>query len=144
MYWGDWRLDLSEIIFPATLNQANKSELKIFSSEGLKFHEKSIPFDAVCRPYGGERAINRMQSYENRDCLLRSLKTAKGLPPFGYQFNKVNGVLFLFFGKNEGITVPNNEISSILDAFENLTRADDREKTFDGDYPFDFFYVNKN
>ena len=165
---GDWRVALSEIIFPAKINQVNKSALKIFSSEGLKFYEKSIPFDAVSRPYGGERAIIVTGSYENRDHLLRSLKTATGLPHFDFQFNKINGVLFLFFGKNEGITFPDNEIPSILgfngihggsgyhigykmlDTFENLTMADDEEKTFVGDYHFDlsagkqliFIYVN--
>ena len=54
---GDWRVALREIIFPAKINQVTKSDLKIFSSEGLKFYEKSIPFDAVSRPYGGERLL---------------------------------------------------------------------------------------
>ena len=94
---GDWRVALKAIIFPAKINQVNKSDLKIFSSEGLKFYEKSIPFDAVSRPYGGERAIIGIGFYENRDHLLRSLKTATGLPLFDFQFNKINGVLFLFF-----------------------------------------------
>ena len=111
---GDWRVALSEIIFPAKINQGNKSDLKIFSSEGLKFYEKSIPFDAVSRHYGGERAIIGIGSYENRDHLLRSLKTASGLPQFDYQFNKINGVLFLFFGTNEGITFPDNKNPSRL------------------------------
>ena len=164
---GEWRVALSEIIFPAKINQVNKSDLKIFSSEGLKFYEKSIPFDAVSRQYGGERAIIGTGSYENRDHFLRSLKTATGLPHFEFQFNKINGVLFLFFGKNEGIYFRDNKIPSIqgfngihdgsgyhigykmLDTFENLTMADDEEKKF-GDYPFDlsagkqliFIYVN--
>ena len=164
---GDWRVALSEIIFPAKINQVNKSDLKIFSSEGLWFYEKSIPFDAVSRPYGGERAIIGTGFFWNW-FLLRSLKTATGLPHFDFQFNKINGVLFLFFGKNEGITFPDIEIPSILnfngihdgsgyhirykmlDTFENLTMADDEEKTFVGDYPFDlsagkqliFNYVN--
>ena len=73
-----------------------------------------------------------------------------------------------FFGKNEGITFTGNEIPSILgfngihegsgyqigykmlESFENLAMADDEEKTFAGDYPFDlsarkqllFIYVN--
>ena len=165
---GNWRVALSEIIFPAKINQVNERDLKIISSEGLKFYEKSIPFDAVSRPYGGERAIIGIGSYENRDHLLRSLKTASGLPHFDYQFNKINGVLFLFFGKNEGITFPNNGTSSILgfngihdgpgyhigykmlDTFEKLTMADDEDKISAGDYPFllsagkqpIFIYVN--
>ena len=165
---GDWRVALSEIIFPAKINQVNKSELKTFSSEGLKFYESSIPFDAVSRPYVGERAIIGIGSYENRGHILGSLKTATGLPHFDYQFNKINGVLFLFFGRNEGITFPYNEIPSIVDfngihdgsgyhngyemleTFENLTKAGDKEKTSASDYPFDlsagkqliFIYVN--
>ena len=73
-----------------------------------------------------------------------------------------------FFGKNEGITFPDNEIPSILGfngihdgsgyhigykmlkTVENLAMADDEEKTFVGDYPFDlsagkkliFVYIN--
>ena len=76
--------------------------------------------------------------------------------------------MFLFFGKNEGKTFPYNEILSILgfngihdgygyhigykmlETFKNLTLADDKEKAFAGDYPFDlsagkqliFIYVN--
>ena len=99
---------------------------------------------------------------------MRSLKTATGLPHFDYQFNNINGVLFLFFVKNVGITFLDNEIPSILgfngihdgsgyhigynmlDTFENLTLADDEERSFVVDYPFDlssgkqliFIYVN--
>ena len=61
---GDWLVAISEIVFPAKINQVNKSDLKIFSSEGRKFYEKSIPFDAVSRPYGGEQAIIGIGSYE--------------------------------------------------------------------------------
>ena len=67
---GDWRVALSEIIFPAKINQLNKSDLKIYSSEGLEFYEKSIPFDAVSRPYGGEQAIIGIGSYENCEHLF--------------------------------------------------------------------------
>ena len=98
---GDGRVALSEIIFPAKINQVNKRDLKIFSSEGLKFYEKSTPLDAVSRPYAGERAIIGVGSYENQDHLLRSLKAATGLPHFEYQLNKINRVLFLSFDKTK-------------------------------------------
>ena len=54
--------------------------MKILSSEGLRFYEKSISLDAVTKPYGGERGIIWIDSYENRDHLLRSLK--KQLPDY--------------------------------------------------------------
>ena len=33
---GDWRIAISEIIFPTKINQVNKNDLNIFSSEGLR------------------------------------------------------------------------------------------------------------
>ena len=111
---GNWRVALSEIIFPAKINRLNKSDLTIFSSKRLKVYEKSIPFDDVSRPYEGERAITGIGSYENHDNLLGSSKTATELPHFDYQFNKIKWVLFIFFGRNEGITFPDNEILSVL------------------------------
>ena len=86
---GDWRVAISETIFSAKINQVNKNGLKVFSSEGLQFYEKNIPFDAVSRPYGGERRIIGIGSYENLDHLLRSIKTASGLPHIDYQYNKI-------------------------------------------------------
>ena len=77
------------------------------------------------------------------------------MSPFGYQFSKINGVLFLFFGKNGRITFTDNEMPSIiglngiyvgsgyhigykmLETFENLTMADDKEKFSAVDYPFE-------
>ena len=107
-------------------------------------------FIAVSRSYEGENAIIGIESYENGYHLLKSLKTATGLPHFDYQIIKINGILFLFFGKNEGITFPDNGIPStlgfngihdesgyhirykMLETFENLTMADDEENTFAG------------
>ena len=41
---GDWRVALREIYPTGKINQVNKNYLKMFSSEGLKFSEKSVPF----------------------------------------------------------------------------------------------------
>ena len=137
----DWPVAISETIFPSKLKQVNNNNLMIFSSEGLKFHEKNLKFDAITRPYGGERRMIEISSYENLDHRLRSMKTPSELPHFDYQYNKINGNLFLFFVENGGNTFPSIEISSILDfngihdgycydigykmldTFENLTMA---------------------
>ena len=42
------------------------------------------------------------------------MKTATGLTKFSHQFNKTTGVLVFFFGKNEGISFPDEGISSIF------------------------------
>ena len=159
---------LSDIIFPAKTNQGSKNEMKVFSSEGLKFYEKIIPIDAVSRPYRGEQGISGIGSYKNCDRLLRSLKTATGLTHLEYLYNKINGGNSSFFAKNEGIIFPDNKIPSILDfngiqdgsrcrigykifkTSESLAMADNEEYSFVDDYPFDlsvmkqllFVYVN--
>ena len=78
----------SETFFPTKTNQVNKNDLKIFSSEGLRFYEKNFPFYAVPRLYGAERRIIGICSYGNLDHLLRSVKTASGLFHFDYQYKK--------------------------------------------------------
>ena len=77
---GHCRVAKSQITFSAKLNQVNKNDLKLFSSEGPNFFEKTIQFDAVSRPIGGERRIIAIGSYEKLDRLLRSIKTASSLP----------------------------------------------------------------
>ena len=64
------------------------------------------------------------------------------LGDFDYQYKQINGVLFLFFncihdGCGEHIG------GKILDTFDNLTMADDKEKIFVDGYPFDLFARNK-
>ena len=128
----------------------NKNDLKIFSAEGPKFYDKNISFIALSRSSGRETALIVIGSIEKNDHLIKSWKTATGFPHFENQFIKISGVLFLFFGKNEGIFIRDNELPStlgfngihdgsgyhigykMLKTFENLTMANDEEKTFAG------------
>ena len=147
---------MSEIIFPVKINQVNKNDLKIFHLKALSFLRKIVHLMlSLSTPYGGGRPVIGISSYENLGHLLRSIKIASGSPHFDYQNNKINGVLFLFFDKNEGFLLPDIEIFcklgfngihdwsgyhigyKMLDAFENLTMSNDEGKTFVGDYPLD-------
>ena len=92
----------------------NKNDLNIFYSEGPEFFDRNITFIAVSRSYEGENAIIGIGSYEKGDHLIKSWKTATGLPHFDYKFIKISGVLFLFYGKNKGNTFPDNGIPSTL------------------------------
>ena len=152
---GDWRATLSEIIFPSRINQANNTRIIKYSSEGNKNHQRSIPSGAVSKPYKGETVLINTGSYENLEHLIKTIKTATGLTKFSHQYNKITGVLVLVFGKNEGITFPDEEIPSILgfegikdgssthigykmiDSFDNLALGDGETKAFVADYPFD-------
>ena len=93
-------------------------------------------------------------SYENLEHLIKAIKTATGLTKFSHHYNKISGVLVLFFGKNERITFPDEEIPNILgfggvkdgsgthigykmiDSFDNLAMSDGEAKAFVADYPF--------
>ena len=152
---GDWRVALSEIIFPSRINQVNNTRIIKYSSEGNKNNQRSIPSGAVSKPYKGETVLINTGSYENLEHLIKAIKTATGLTKVSHQYIKITGVLVLFFGKNEGITFPDEEIPSILgfegikdgsgthvgykmiDSFDNLALGDGEAKAFVADYPID-------
>ena len=93
-------------------------------------------------------------SYENLEHLIKAIKTATGLTNFSHQYNKIT-ILVLFFGRNEGITFPDEEIlrtlcfggikdgsgahfgHKMIDSFDNLAMNDREAKAFVADYPFD-------
>ena len=91
---------------PDKINQVNKNYLKIFSSEGPKFYDKNISFIALSRSCGGEKAVIVIGSFEKCDHLIKSWKTATGLPHSDYQFSKISGVLFLFSVKTKELLFP--------------------------------------
>ena len=96
---GDWRVALSEIMFPSRINQVNSTRIIKYSSEGNKNHQRSIPTGAVSKPYKGETVVINAESYENLEHLIKTIKTATGLTKFSHQYNKITGVLVLFFGQ---------------------------------------------
>ena len=85
---GDWRVALSEIIFPSRINQLNNNILRTYSFGGYKNYQSSIPTGAVSRPYTGEIVSIGIGSYENIEHLLKNIKEPTGLPHFSYQFDK--------------------------------------------------------
>ena len=137
---------MSEIMFPSRINQVNSNLIIKNSSEGSKSHPRSIPTGAVSKPYKEETVLIIAESYENLENLIKAIKTATGLTKFSHQYNKITGVLVLFFGKNEGVTFLGEEILSILgfrgnkdgsgthsgykkiDFFDNLATADGEAK----------------
>ena len=152
---GDWRVALSEIMFPSRINQVNSTRIIKHSSQGNKNHQRrSIPSGAVLKPYKEETVFINAGRYENFEHLIKTIQTVTGLTKFSHQYNKITDVLRLLFGKNEGITFPDEEIPRILgfggikygsgthvgykmiDSFDNLAMCEGEEKAFVTDYPF--------
>ena len=84
---------------------------------------------------------------------MKNIKESTGLTYFSYQFDKIAGILVLYFGENEEITFP--EIPSILgfegmpdgsgfqlgykmlDSFQMLSMSEEDLKPYKVGYPFD-------
>ena len=79
---GNWRVALSEIIFPSRINQINNNILRTYSFGGYKNYQSSIPTWAVSRPYTGELVSIGIGSYENIEHLLKNIKRIDRTPPF--------------------------------------------------------------
>ena len=75
----DWRVALSEIMFPSRINHVNSTRIIKYSSEGNKTHQRSIPTGAVSKPYKGETVLINAGSFENLEHLIKAIKTATGL-----------------------------------------------------------------
>ena len=101
-------------MFPSRINQVQGTRIIKYFSEGNKNHQRSLPSGAVSKPYKGETFLIKVGSYENLEHLIKAINRATGQTKFSHQYNKIAGVLVLFFGKNERITFPDKEILSIL------------------------------
>ena len=150
---GDWRVYLSEIMFPSRINQVNST--RKYSSQGNKNRQRSLPSAVVSKSYKGVTVLINAGSYENLEHLMKAIRTATGLTKLSHQYNKITGVLVFFFGKNEGITFLDEDIPSILgfgvikdgagthicskmiDSFDNLAMCNVEAKAFVAAYPFD-------
>ena len=94
----DWRVVLTENIFPTRINQVNSTRIIKYSSEGNKNHQRSISSGSVSKPYKVETVLINAGSYEILEHLIKTIKTATGLTKFSHQYNKIRVVLVLFFG----------------------------------------------
>ena len=104
--------------------KVNPSDLKIISSEGLKFFEKNFVFDAVSRPYGGERGIIGVGSYKNCHHLWRTLGKDTGLSHFDYQNNKIKDVLLLFLVETKHLLFRRTKFKAYLVLMEFIMGLD--------------------
>ena len=76
---GDWRVVMSEIIFPSRINQINNNFLRTESFGGNNNYRSSIPTGAVSRPYTGELVSITIGSDENIEHLLKNIRESTGL-----------------------------------------------------------------
>ena len=112
---GDWRVALSEIIFPTKIEHVVNGELIAYSLKGYEDSQKiSSDASVISRPYNGEKLSFMTGNFDNINQLLATIKRTVGLPNFSFREIKSTGKYEIIFGKYEGITFPSEEIPSIV------------------------------
>ena len=117
---GDWRVALTEIIFPAQIANVTTKDITVYTTRGYERTIASresgvISKDKYSRyPYLGEHVKLTTGVYEDVLQLLQEIKDKGNLTNFEYETQKVSEKLVLKFGKHVGITFPDPEIPSIL------------------------------
>ena len=152
---GDWRVALSEIIFPTKIEHITNGVLTSYSLSGLEDHQRnSSGAKVLSRPYNGERFAFMPGTFDTVPQLLATIKRTAGFPNFSFREIKSSGNFEIVFGKYEGITFPSDEIPSIIgfkvtadgrgthisynmDTIANKLMKKDDTKAFMWDFPAD-------
>ena len=112
---GDWRVALSEIIFPTKIEHNTNGVLTSCSLGGFEDHQRnSSGANVISRPYNGEQLVFMPGTFDTVPHLLATIKRTVGLPNFSFREIKSSGKIEIVFGKYEGITFPSDEIPRII------------------------------
>ena len=121
---GDWRVALSEIIFPTKIENVVEGEFIAFSlKEYEEATKRAAEANVISRPYNGSKLGFVPGTFDNVNQLLALIKRTAGLPHISFREIKNSGKYEILFGKREGITFLGKEIPSIL-GFEGVPDGD--------------------
>ena len=99
---GDWRVALSEIIFPTKIEHITNGVLISYSLSGLEDHQQnSSGANVISPPYNGERLAFMPGTFDTVPQLLATIKRTVDLPNFSFREIKSSGKFEIVFGKYE-------------------------------------------
>ena len=111
----DWRVALSEIIFPTKIQHILKGDMVVYSLKGYEDSQKrATEANVISRPYNGEKLSNKTGTYNSVVDIITTIKRTAGLPNFSFREIKKTGNFDILMGKNERINFPSKEIPSII------------------------------
>ena len=112
---GNWRVALSEIIFPTKIEHVVNGDLMAYSLKGYEDSQKiSSDANVISWPYNGEKLSFMTGNFDNVNQLLGTIIRTVGLLNFSFREIKSTGKYEIILGKYEGIIFPSEEISSIV------------------------------
>ena len=112
---GDWRVTLSEIMFPTKIQHVMNGDLIAYSLKGYEDSQKiSSDANVISWPYSREKFSIMTGNFDTVAQLQFTIKRTVGLPISLFREIKSTGKYEILFGKNEGITFSSEEIPSIV------------------------------
>ena len=116
----DWRVALKEIIFPTKIENFVNGNLTVYNLKDYKDSQKmSSGANVISRPYSGQKLAFMPGTFDSLAQFLATVKRTVGLPHFSYREIKSSGKYEILLGKYEVITLPSEEIPSII-GFEGI------------------------
>ena len=167
---GDWRVALSEIIFPTKIENIVNGNLIVFNLKDYEDSQKmSLRANVISRPHSGQQFSFMPGTFDTVAQLLATIKRTIGLPYFYFRELKSSGKYEILSGKYKGVTFPSGKIPSIIGfkgipdgngihiGYKIIPNANkfmksDDTKAYYGEFPADlcagkhliFIYPNKN
>ena len=112
---GDWRVALSEIIFPTKLNNVTDEEFTYFrASKVVASKSNAGNRNTISRPYYGEKCFIKSVKYTFKEQLINEIKTKlKDKIHFDASPQKIMS-MSIWMNANEGISFPSPQIPNLL------------------------------
>ena len=83
---GDWRVALSEIIFPRKTENIVNGNLTVYNLKDYEYSQKmSSGANVISRPYSGKKLFFMPRTFDSVAQLLATVKRTVGLPHFSFR-----------------------------------------------------------
>ena len=109
---GDWRVALSEIIFPTKIEHIVNGDMVVYSLKGYEDNQKgATEANVISRPYNGEKLSIMTGTVVD---ILTTIKRTVGLPNFSFREIKKTGKFDILMGKMKELLFPVKKFPALL------------------------------
>ena len=139
---GDWRVALSEIIFPTKLNNVTDEEFTYFrASEVVASKPNAGNRNTISRPYYGKKDFIKSGEYIFIEQLINEIKTKlKDKIHFEASPQGIANSMSIWMNENEGISFTSPQIPGLLDYNANHDENGDYHIGYKMIHSFDASY----
>ena len=119
---GDWRVALSEIIFPTKIENIVNGNLIAYNLKDFEDSQKiSSGANDISRPYSGQKFSFMPGTFDTVAQLLATIKRTIGLPHFSFRELKSSGNMKFCLASSRELQFPAKKFQAFLDLRVLLT-----------------------